>query len=61
MQPILNFLSSIIGDPPDYFTVGAGNTPQWHYGNLMEYFFAGLLVVLCVSYIFKIFLSFFKK
>lgn len=60
MQTILSFMESVIGAPPDYFTVGVGNQIQWHYGNLIEYFFAGMVLLVSLSTLYKIILKFMK-
>lgn len=61
MQSILSFLEDIIGQAPDYFTVGTNaNNIQWHYGHLLEYFFAGMVLLISLSTLYKLFLKLLK-
>ena len=61
MQMLINVLREIIGEAPDYFTTGQSLTPQWDYGALLEYVFAGLLLILTVSFVYKIFINLVKR
>ena len=49
MQNIISFWRSIVGDAVDYFTIGSSSSPQWNYGELLEYMFAGLAVILVIA------------
>lgn len=60
MNSILSFMESVIGTPPDYFTVGAGNQIQWHYGHLIEYFFAGMVLLISLSTLYKLLIKILK-
>ena len=61
MQSLINVLREIIVDAPDYFTTGQSSTPQWDYGALLEYVFAGLLLILTVSFVYKILINLSKR
>lgn len=57
MQSLISVLRSVIGNPPDYFTIGQSSSPQWDYGLLLEYAFAGILLVLTISFVYKILIN----
>lgn len=54
MQTIISFWRSIVGEAVDYFTFGTYNQPQWNYGDLLEYMFAGLAVILVIALVFRL-------
>ena len=49
----LQIVRALLGVAPNYFTVGTSTTPQWHYGNLLEYFFAGMAFLMVIIFTFK--------
>ena len=61
METLLNLLRDIIGEAPDYFTTGQSLSPQWDYGALLEYAYAGLLLILTVSFVYKILINLSKR
>lgn len=61
MSTILSLMESIIGKAPDYFTVGNSSSPQWDYGALLEYSFAGILMILSIAFVYKLFISLVTK
>ena len=54
MQNIISFWRSIVGDAVDYFTIGSSSSPLWNYGELLEYMFAGLAVILVIALVFRL-------
>lgn len=54
MRTILEIWQSIVGEAPDYFTIGQSNSVQWHYGELLEYAFVCIVTVFIVALIFKL-------
>lgn len=61
MTTILSLMESIIGKAPDYFTTGNNYTIQWDYGALLEYSFAGILFILSIAFVYKLFISLVTK
>lgn len=53
MQTIINALRGILG-MPDFYKVLSGSEPIWDYGAILEYFFAGMVVLIVVGSIFRI-------
>lgn len=61
MDTIVNVLKNVIGEAPDYFTIGNSSTPQWDYGALLEYAFAGVLLILSLAFVYKLFIALANK
>ena len=57
---IIEFWRSIVGDAVQYFTTGSNYSLQWHYGELLEYTFVSLAVLLVICLTFKFMFSFVK-
>ena len=53
METIINALRGILGTP-DFYRALSGSEPTWDYGSMLEYFFAGMLVLIVVGSIFRI-------
>ena len=53
MQTIIHALRDILGNP-DFYKVLSGSDPSWDYGAILEYFFAGMIVLIVVGSIFRI-------
>ncbi len=53
MQTIINALRDILG-APEFYKVLSGSDPTWDYGSMLEYFFAGMIVLIVVGSIFRI-------
>ena len=53
MQTIINALRDILGTP-DFYKVLSGSELTWDYGSMLEYFFAGMIVLIVVGSIFRI-------
>lgn len=53
MQTIINALRDILGTP-NFYKVLSGSEPIWDYGSMLEYFFAGMVVLIVVGSIFRI-------
>lgn len=53
MQSIIDALREIIGTPEFYVRLGNATNYSWDYGAMIEYFFAGLIVCICVASAFK--------
>ena len=52
MDTIINALRNILGSP-DFYKVISGEL-RWDYGSMLEYFFAGMIVLIVVGSIFRI-------
>ena len=57
---ILEYWRDIVGNAVNYFTVGTGNNIQWHYGNLLEYSFVSIAVLLVIILTYKLLFSFIR-
>ena len=53
MDTIINSLRGILGSP-DFYKVVSGSDYRWDYGAMLEYFFAGMIVLIVVGSIFRI-------
>jgi hypothetical protein len=60
MQTVLQALRQIIGTPDFYIDNGNYNS-TWDYGAMIEYVVAALLVMICVSWIFRFLKHIFLK
>lgn len=62
MQSIIEALRSVLGEP-DFYKIMNPNSSQysWDYGAMFEYFFAGMVLLICVSSIFKFVLLLVKR
>ena len=51
---LINAIRQIIGEP-DFFHVisGYSDKPTWDYGAMIEYFVAALILLVCVSSVFR--------
>lgn len=56
MQTVLNALEEYLGNA-DFYEVLNGTNPTWNYASMFEYFFAGVLLCITVSFVFKIVLT----
>lgn len=55
MNTIINGLRAILGDPNFYQQMNPNtNSYSWNYGEMIEYIIGALLLVITVSYIFRI-------
>ncbi len=52
MQTLLQALRQIIGTP-DFYIENGNYSSTWDYGAMIEYIVAALLVMICVSWIFR--------
>lgn len=59
MDSIIESLRDVLGEP-DFYRVLSGNNPTWDYALMFEYFFAGVLLCIVVSAIFRILVGVFK-
>lgn len=50
---LLQIWESIVGEAPTYFTVGSSSSPQWHYGELLQYGFTCIAAILCIALVFR--------
>lgn len=57
MQTVIEALRELIGTPDFYTKLGTSTNYSWDYGAMIEYFFAGLLLCIVVSSIFKLLLN----
>ena len=53
METIINALRGILGTP-DFYKVLSESKYSWDYGAMLEYFFAGMIVLIVVGSIFRI-------
>lgn len=59
MKTILEIWQSIVGEAPNYFTMGNSSSPQWHYGDLLEYAFVCIATIFIIALIFKLIFTLF--
>lgn len=52
MDTLVNYMREILGEP-DFFNVLYGNNPTWDYSAMIEYFFAGMIVLIVISNVFR--------
>ncbi len=58
MQTLIDALREIIGTPEFYVRLGGSTSNySWDYGAMIEYFFAGLILCIVISSIFKFLLN----
>ena len=50
---LLQLWEKIVGNVPQYFTIGSSNSPQWHYGELLEYAMVSIAAILCIALVFR--------
>lgn len=53
MQSIISVLRDVLGEA-DFYTIINGNSRTWDYGSMIEYFVGSLILLICVSSVFKI-------
>lgn len=53
MENLIEALRDIIGTPEFYVRLGNQTNYTWDYGAMLEYMFAGILVCITVSAVFK--------
>lgn len=63
MQSVLDALRDYLGEASGWWqnfqNNNSYNTWQWDYGSMFEYFFAGVLLCIVVSYVFRILMKIF--
>ncbi|MBE6767499.1 MAG: hypothetical protein E7549_01135 [Ruminococcaceae bacterium] len=52
MQTVIEALRNILGTP-DFYETGSGYSGTWDYGAMIEYLVGAILVMIVVSYIFR--------
>lgn len=52
MQTVIQALRGILGTP-DFYETGSGYSGTWDYGAMIEYLVGAILVMIVVSYIFR--------
>ena len=51
---LINAIRQIIGEPDFYHVIsGYGDKATWDYGAMIEYFVAALILLVCVSSVFR--------
>lgn len=53
MDTIIEYLRQFIGTPDFYKQMGTMSNYTWDYGAMIEYIFAGLLVLIVVANVFR--------
>lgn len=59
VQALRDYLGTVDGWWAQFTTNNNYNNWQWDYGQMFEYFFAGVLLCIVVSYVFRIILKMF--
>lgn len=57
MDTFIELVRNVLGSAVDYFTVGQSMSPQWHYGNLLEYAFSGMVMILAFVMAYKLLIT----
>lgn len=58
MTTLLEALRNVLGEA-DFYKVLSGNNPTWDYAAMIEYFVASLVLLIVVSFVFKMLLKWF--
>ena len=54
MQTLIEALREVLGEPDFYKQLsGINNNYTWDYGAMMEYLVGAMILMICVSYVFK--------
>lgn len=53
MQTMLDALRDILG-PADFYDTGSGYNGSWDYGAMIEYMVAAMILMIVVSYVFRL-------
>lgn len=53
MQTVINALRDILGQPDFYKVMTTSGNYSWDYGSMIEYLVGAMIVMLCLSYVFK--------
>ena len=54
MQTLIEALREVLGEPDFYKQLGGSNyNYTWDYGAMMEYLVGAMILMICVSYVFK--------
>ena len=54
METVLEAVRTVLGSPDFYRESGSGYNYTWDYGLMLEYLFAGIILCICVSWVFRI-------
>ena len=61
MQTLLEALRTVLGEPVFYKQLGSSTNYTWDYGAMIEYFVGALILLICVTSIFKFVFLLVKK
>lgn len=53
MQTLIEALREILGVPEFYVRLGTSTNYSWDYGAMLEYMVGAMILMICVSYVFK--------
>lgn len=54
METVLEAIRTVLGSPEFYHNSSSGYNYTWDYGLMLEYMFAGIILCICVSWVFRI-------
>ncbi len=60
METIISVMRRLIGEPDFYVKLGSSTNYSWDYGAMIEYFFAGLILVIVIASVLKFVVNFNK-
>ncbi len=60
MQTIIEVMRQLIGEPNFYVKLGTSTNYTWDYGAMIEYIFAGLILLITISACLKFVVNFNK-
>lgn len=61
MQTIIEAIREILGSTADFYVQQSGYSSYWDYGAMLEYAFAGIILIIVVGSVFKILRSLFER
>lgn len=53
MQTIIDVMRELIGEPDFYVKLGSSTNYSWDYGAMIEYFFAGMILLVTIAAVLK--------
>lgn len=54
MDTVLDAVRQVLGEPEFYTRLGSSTNYSWDYGLMLEYLISGIILCVCVSWVFRI-------
>lgn len=58
---IINFLDTLIGPLPNYYTSSGGSSYYTEYYSIIRYIIAGMILIMMVSLVYRLFVAIFGR